>query len=173
MTTTLDTRPVHCEPVTTSDLPGIAALHARAFGPGRFARSAYRVREGSPPFSPCCRLIREDGRIKGAVRFTAVTIGGRSGAYLLGPIAVEPGEERRGLGRDLIASGLDAVSKTPAELVVLVGDLAYYERHGFARVPPGAMAFPGPVDPARILAREFRPGAIGRFTGLLAAGPLL
>jgi predicted N-acetyltransferase YhbS len=35
-------------PVTPDDLPEISALHARVFGPGRFARSAYRIREGAP-----------------------------------------------------------------------------------------------------------------------------
>ena len=48
----------------------IRDLHARAFGPGRFARTAYRVREGTPEFSPFCRVCRIDGRLAAAVRFT-------------------------------------------------------------------------------------------------------
>src|SRR6185503_15854063 len=75
---------------TAQDADEIADLNARAFGPGRLARTAYRIREGSSGFSPFCRVCRIDGRLAAAVRFTPITIGGGSGALLLGPLAVEP-----------------------------------------------------------------------------------
>ena len=43
-------------------------------------------------------------------------------------------------------------------LVLLVGDMPYYGRFGFAPVPPGQITLPGPVDPARLLALELEPG---------------
>ncbi len=36
-------------------------------------------------------------------------------------------------------------------LIVLVGVEPYYVRVGFARLAPGRIKFPGPVDPARVL----------------------
>ena len=36
-------------PAGPDDSAEIAALHERAMGPGRFARTAYRVREGAAP----------------------------------------------------------------------------------------------------------------------------
>ncbi len=158
-------------PVTMSDLPAIAALEARAYGPGRFARTAYRVREGTQALSPYARIVTEAGILKGAIRFTAITIGGRPGALLLGPITVEPGLEGRGLGRLMIAESLAAAARDAIELVVLVGDEPYYGRHGFVRVPAGQITFPGPVDPARILARPLVEGALSHFSGLIAADP--
>ena len=36
-------------PITPADLSQIEKLDERAFGPGRFTRTAYRLREGLPP----------------------------------------------------------------------------------------------------------------------------
>src|SRR5688572_3481711 len=86
----------------------IQALHASAFGPGRFARTAYRLREGMPEFSPFCRVCRIDGRLAAAVRFTPILVGGRGGALLLGPLAVDPAFANQGHGRGLVGEALEA-----------------------------------------------------------------
>lgn len=159
------------ETPTAADLPAIRALHERAFGPGRFALTAYRIREGTPPISAFCRIARVAETLGAAVRLTEVTIGGRTGALLLGPLAVAPHYVNRGLGRQLIATSASAARKAGRRLIVLVGDHAYYGRLGFERVTPGKIGFPGPVDPARILALELEPGALDDYTGLVAAAP--
>ncbi|HML30352.1 MAG TPA: N-acetyltransferase, partial [Hyphomicrobium sp.] len=41
-------------PALPDDIPEMSKLHARVFGPGRFARSAYRVREGKGHLSRFC-----------------------------------------------------------------------------------------------------------------------
>ena len=43
-------------PVMPADLPRVSQLHAKVFGPGRFTRAAYRVREGTAPISRFCRV---------------------------------------------------------------------------------------------------------------------
>lgn len=152
-----------------SDLPAISRLHARAFGPGRFARTAYRVREGQSPVSRYCRVAFADDRLIAALRFTEITIGGKPGALLLGPLAVDPDFANQGYGRQLISEGLEQARGAGIGLVVLIGDVPYYGRFGFAPVPPGSITLPGPVDPARILALELRPGALAEFSGLIRA----
>jgi predicted N-acetyltransferase YhbS len=156
-------------PVTPDDVPEISALHARVFGPGRFARSAYRIREGAPLLSRFCIASFVDGKLIAAIRFTEVTIGGREGALLLGPLAVEPGLAGQGYGKRLIADGLEQAKAAGIDVAVLVGDEPYYGRFGFRVVPPGRVTLPGPVDPARILAAEFKAGALARFRGMVAA----
>ncbi len=153
-------RPAHAR-----DLDAIASLHERAFGPGRFALTAYRIREGTPPISPFCRVAHVGDKMLGAVRFTAITVGGQSGALLLGPLAVEPGFVNKGVGRELIASGLSGARDAGLRVVLLVGDRSYYGRFGFNRLPPGQVRFPGPVDPARLLAAELTPESAAGFTG--------
>ena len=157
-------------PARPEDGPAIAALHARAMGPGRFARTAYRVREGAvAAFSPFCRVALIGDRLVAAMRFTEVTIGGRAGALLLGPLAVDPAFASRGYGRRLVAEGLSDARAAGIALVVLVGDAPYYTRLGFVRVPHGRITLPGPVDPDRLLAAELRPGALADYAGPLRA----
>jgi predicted N-acetyltransferase YhbS len=152
-------------PVRPEDGLEISALHARAFGPGRFARTAYRVREGAPCASPYCRACLIDGRIIAAVRFTPIRIGGRAGALLLGPLAVDPEFANRGHGRGLVGNAMDAARADGLLLVLLVGDEPYYARLGFVRVPAGQITFPGPVNPERVLAAELAPGSLATFRG--------
>lgn len=151
------------------DLPAMVALQSRAFGPGRFARTAYRVREGAPDLSPFCRVAYKGERLIAALRMTEINVGGRPGALLLGPLAVDPDEAGRGYARRLVAESLDAARSAGIAMVVLVGDTAYYGRLGFAPAPPGQIRLPGPVDPARLLAVELEPGALAQFRGQVAA----
>lgn len=158
--------------VTVADIPAISRLHQIVFGPGRFARSAYRVREGKGSHSRFCRLAQLGGRIIAALRLTPVSIGNETGAVLLGPIAVDPEFAGKGFGRQLITEALDDMRASGISLVVLVGDEPYYGRLGFKPVAAGQISFPGPVNPARILACELSEGALARFRGVVAAaGP--
>lgn len=154
--------------VTPDDLSSIEELHARAFGPGRFVRTAYRVREGTNPISPHCRVCLVDGKIAASVRFTPIVIGGKAGALLLGPLAVEPALANRGYGRGLVALALEDARASGIRLVVLVGDEPYYGRLGFARIPFGRITLSGPVDPSRLLAAELIAGALEEYSGTVA-----
>ena len=155
--------------LATADLTTVSALHARVFGPGRFARTAYRVREGTAPVSPFCRGAFAGERLIASLRLTPVSIGGAGPHLLLGPLAVDPDHSGLGFGKALVAQALAAARQARIGVVVLVGDLPYYERFGFAPVAPGHIAFPGPVNPARILAIETTPGALGSAHGPVTA----
>jgi predicted N-acetyltransferase YhbS len=156
-------------PVTAEDLDDVLALNARAFGPGRFARTAYRVREGTEAISRFCLLSRVAGELVASVRFTEITIGGMPGALLLGPLAVEERYMGLGYGKRLVAEGVERARAAGIKLIVLVGDLDYYGRFGFTRVAPGRIKLPGPVDPARVLAAELEAGAMEAFSGVVEA----
>lgn len=160
---------VTSRPATPDDLPAIKALQPRAFGPGRFTRTAYRIREGVPLISRFCLVAVSPGRLIAAIRFTEVTIGGEPGGLLLGPLAVEPEFAGQGHGKRLVAEGLANAKAAGLRISVLVGDVAYYERFGFVRVPPGQIWLPGPADPARILAAELTSGALAEYRGVIAA----
>ncbi|MGD9503261.1 MAG: GNAT family N-acetyltransferase [Methyloceanibacter sp.] len=149
------------------DAPILSQLAAEAFGPGRFARSAYRVREGIAPVAELSLCGVLEGELVGGIRFTAINIGGEDGGLLLGPLIVAPAVAGRGYGKALIAEGLDRARSQGFALVLLVGDMPYYGRFGFKPVPGDRITLPGPVDPARLLYVELVPGAIER-----AAGPV-
>lgn len=160
---------IEIRPVTDHDSAAVLALHKAAFGPGRFARTAYRIREGTPTVTPHCRAALVGSRLVAALRLTPITIGGASGALLLGPVAVDPALKGRGHGRALIARSIEDARTAGFRLVLLVGDMPYYGRFGFKAVPPGQIRLPGPVDPARLLALELVDGVLAGYRGGVAA----
>jgi predicted N-acetyltransferase YhbS len=109
------------------------------------------------------------GRVVAAVRFTPIRIGGKEGALLLGPLAVDPAAANQGYGRGLVAKALDEARAAGVALVVLVGNEPYYARLGFRRIPRGQIVMPGPVDPDRLLAADLVPDALRSFSGLVQA----
>jgi len=150
---------------TDGDAPALSQLSAEAFGPGRFTRSAYRVREGVPPVKALCLCGLLDRNLVGGIRFTAIRIGKTEGAALLGPLVVDPAVKGKGYGKALVEEGLARARGEGFALVLLVGDMPYYGRFGFQPVPPGQISLPGPVDPARLLAVELVPGALAGAAG--------
>lgn len=136
---------------TQADDVFVEDLQAIAFGPGRFARTAFRVRERFP-IDPTLSLIAEvDGTPCGSVWMTPISVDGRRG-YLLGPLATHPNFRKRGAGK-LLAREVSklAMARGEGEFVLLVGDQDYYCPLGWEITTPGAIQFPGPVDPTRVL----------------------
>src|SRR5690349_1616435 len=76
-------------PETADDVSAIDRLHERTFGPGRFAKTAYRIREGMGHVPGLSFTGRIGTLLVGSVRLTPVTIGATP-ALLLGPLTVEP-----------------------------------------------------------------------------------
>ncbi len=154
-------------PETAHDAAAIERLHERTFGPGRYAKTAYRLREQVAHSLDLSFTARIGTLLVGSVRLSPVRIG-EAKALLLGPLTVEPPFRERGVGQALIARALEAARASGHRLVILVGDEPYYGKCGFKRVPPGRAIMPGPVDPERLLVLELIEGA---FEGV--AGPVL
>ena len=137
-------------PETASDAPLVDHLNAISFGPGRYAKAAYRLRDGVDPVTGLSFVAVEGAALLGSIRFWPVAIGMEK-SLLLGPLAVQPDIRGRGIGIGLMKHGIDKAREAGHASIILVGDEPYYVRVGFARIPPGRVRFPGPVDPARIL----------------------
>ena len=152
-------------PETADDAVAIDRLHERTFGPGRYARTAYRIREGVSHRLPLSFTARIGTLLVGSVRLSPVRIG-ETPALLLGPLTIEPPFRERGIGLRLLNHALQEAKTTGHKLVVLVGDEPYYNRCGFKQIPKGTVTMPGPVDPQRLLVAELADGA---FTGVSGA----
>ena len=148
------------------DSEAIERLHERAFGPGRFARTASRLREGASHLLDLSFTALVGTLLVGSVRMTPVMAGGVP-ALMLGPLTVEPAFESRGIGAALMRRALDAAKAKGHTLVLLVGDEPYYSRFGFKRIPPQQLQLPGPVNPLRFLALELVEGALAGAKGLV------
>ncbi len=151
-------------PETDDDALAIERLHERTFGPGRYARTAYRIREGIAHERMLSYTARVGTLLVGSLRLSPVRIG-NAPALLLGPLTIEPPFRDRGVGLALMQRALADAKERGHKLMILVGDEPYYARVGFKRVPRGRVKMPGPVDPARLLVVELVEGAFEGVTG--------
>jgi predicted N-acetyltransferase YhbS len=151
-------------PELPSDADAIERLHERAFGPGRFARTAFRIREGAAHLPELSFAALVGTLLVGSVRLTPVWAG-EVRALMLGPLTVDPAFENRGIGGALMSRSVAAARERGQALVLLIGDEPYYVRFGFKRIPQGQLAMPGPVDPDRFLALELVEGALPKGRG--------
>jgi len=151
-------------PEEPGDADAVYALDNEVFGPGRFAKSAYRLREGVAPVRELAFVAIENGEPVGSVRFWPVIVG-QAPSLLLGPLAVRQELRGRGIGIDLMRTGIEKARRLGCDSIVLVGDEPYYGRVGFAMLPRGTVRFPGPVDPARILGLALEDGALEKLHG--------
>jgi predicted N-acetyltransferase YhbS len=155
-------------PELPDDGLAIERLNARTFGPGRFAKSAYRVREQVTHLPELSFTARVGTLLVGSVRLSPIVVGATP-ALLLGPLTVEPPFRDRGVGLKLIERALAEAKARGHRLVLLVGDEPYYGKAGFKRIPKGRVTLPGPVDPARLLVAELVAGAFDGVAGALRA----
>ena len=148
-----------------ADQLAIDRLNEAAFGPGRFARAAYRLRECAS-HEPGLSFVAElGGRFVGSVRLTRILVGERP-ALLLGPLVVDDAWKDQGCGRQLVGAAMDAARQDGHELIILVGDAPYYAPLGFQPIEPkGAVTFPGPVDPGRLLVAKLKAGSAAGLSG--------
>jgi predicted N-acetyltransferase YhbS len=157
----LEMRPLH-----EGDLPQILRLDERAFGPGRFARTAYRLREHVAPDFSLSFVAHVGTFLVGSNIMTPVRAGAAP-ALLLGPLTVDPSFRSRGIGEALIRRSLRVAREAGHTLVFLVGDAPFYGRVGFKQVRSGLLTMPGPVDPARLLVCELVDGALDNVSGTI------
>lgn len=147
----------------------IERVLARAFGPGRYAKTSERVRErGAVQEHALTRVALSDsGDVVGVCRIWRVEAG--APLYFLGPLAVDPVEQSAGLGLALVREAVAACRASDGNGVILVGAERYFRPVGFSVVPAGKVILPGPVDPARLLWLQLRPGGLDKVQGELLA----
>ena len=153
-------------PESPGDALAIERLHERTFGPGRFARTAFRIRENIKHRLDLSFTARIGTLLVGSVQLTPIRIG-ETAALLLGPLTVEPPFRDRGIGLALIERALDEARAKGHCLVVLVGNEQYYGKAGFKGVPKGQITMPAPVDSERLLVAELSAGAFAGVGGAI------
>ena len=126
-------------PERADDRAAIHDLTRRAFAPMPFAAGDEQdlIDQLRDAGALTISLVAErDGIIVGHAAFSPAFAADRSpGWYALGPISVEPECQRQGIGRSLIAQGVDLLVQRNAAGCVLVGNPAYYSRFGFLPFP--------------------------------------
>jgi predicted N-acetyltransferase YhbS len=130
------------------------------WGPGRFQKTAERLREGRRPAPGLSFIAADHGDVVGTVRLWDISAEAGRPAVLLGPLAVDEAARCRGIGGALMRRAITAARRRKLRAVLLVGDAAYYERFGFSAEKTGALWLPGPYERHRLLGSELVTGAL-------------
>ncbi|WP_439814099.1 GNAT family N-acetyltransferase [Zavarzinia sp. CC-PAN008] len=146
------------------DAAAIEQLLDASFGPSRNVKTVYRLRDGVDPLPELSFVAHLDGAFCGTLRFWPIWVG-ETPALLLGPIAVDGTLRSVGIGQKLMAHGLEEARRLGHKVVILVGDLDYYQRMGFSREGAENLVMPGWVDRQRLLVRGLVPGALDGLSG--------
>nr|WP_303657369.1 N-acetyltransferase [Asticcacaulis aquaticus] len=148
---------------SASESEAAEALVNRVFGPGRYVKTAERLREGNAPIDGLSFVMRQISRGKagdegltGSVRLWPVRVYDEAHEPVgelafLGPIAVDPEYQNHGIGRALIEVAIRAAFARGVTGILLVGTPAYFEKFGFVRAE--GLTLPGPVDYRRLMIR--------------------
>lgn len=158
-------------PIATVAASDVEHLLDHAFGTDRHQRTAYRLREGMEALPDLSFAAIEDDVLVGSIQCWPVQLtesnGQTSPLILVGPVAVEPGRQRGGVGRRLMDAALAEADAAGREPMMLIGDASYYERFfDFSARHTRGWVVPGPVERDRLLAR-LRPGQMVPLQGVL------
>jgi predicted N-acetyltransferase YhbS len=157
-------------PVPAAD---IDALLDAAFGADRHGRVAYRLRAGAVAI-PALSFAAHDafGALVGTLQSWPVALvtpeGGREALVMVGPVAVRPDQQGKGIGKALMAALVDAADAGAVDAMMMIGDPEYYGRFfGFTADATSGWRIDGTYDQRRLLARIRRPmPAIGELVAM-------
>jgi predicted N-acetyltransferase YhbS len=141
----------------------------RAYGPARFTKCSARLREDRLPAAGLSFVASENGAIVGSVRLWDVSAGPGRRALMLGPLAVSPEHQGKGIGAKLMKQAIATARMRGHGAIVLVGDAPYYGRFGFSAEKTGLLSMPGAYQQDRLLGLELAAGALDGASGTIGA----
>jgi putative acetyltransferase len=116
-------------------------------------------------------VAAEDGAVVGHVLFSPVSVEPEPldefRAVGLAPLAVLPARQRRGVGSDLVESGIEECRRLGYDAIFVLGDPAYYRRFGFAPAAARGLRCGFPVPEEAFMVAELKPGALNGTRGLV------
>ena len=119
-------------------LPALESLYPQAFPDEQLLPVLRRLLAEVPGLLSLAATV--DSTIVGHVLFTPCrTDESDSACALLAPLAVAPAWQKQGVGSSLVREGVQRLRKAGVSQVFVLGDPAYYGRHGFrqeSRVQP-------------------------------------
>ncbi len=134
-----------------SDNDTIENLLNKTFGPGRYARSVYRLRENKPYLNDYSYVYSLNGKILASISFCETLINNSYTGLLLGPLAVEPNQVGKGYGKKLVKYSLDKIIiNSQVYFIIVIGEYGYYKEFGFNKLVNN-FVFYGPVNKNRVL----------------------
>jgi len=151
---------ISLRPATPEDYPAIRGVVERAFGQRNEANLVEALRANGRVL---LELVAESGAsVVGHVLYTHLPLVGQGytiHAAALAPLSVDPPFQNRGIGGALIKMGSALLSHEPVQVIVVLGDPAYYTRFGFSSEDAALLSHPFPPGP-HFLVLELEPGVL-------------
>ena len=123
----------------------------KSFGPGRFARSVYRLREKNDRDTEFSYIYELNNQILSSISYYKTFLNNDINGLLLGPLAVDPEHRGKGYGVELVKYTIALIKKTMAyDFILVIGDYHYYEKFGFKKIN-NTFSFYGPVNSEKVL----------------------
>lgn len=163
---------------TPLDYGSVYEVNLRAFGRLAEADLVEILRKAAQP--TLSLVAEQDGKIIGHIFFSPVSVKSPQGdweAMGLGPLAVTPAHQGKGIGSQLVRKGLQACRdaghdtgrkagrEAGWEVVVVLGHPGFYPRFGFKTARPLGITCAYPVPDEAFMVLELRPEALGGRSG--------
>ena len=159
-------------PETPEDSAAIRSANEEAFEDSTEADLVEKLRSRQ---AYTLSLVATDGdKVIGHILFSPVTIESRDnsfGALGLGPMAVLPSHQRKGVGSQLIYAGLQECKRLGHEIVAVLGHPDYYPRFGFVPASRYGIQCEYDVPDEAFMILELRPGALSGRSGVVKYQP--
>ena len=141
----------HIRQISNEDNDKIIKLLHKSFGPGRFARSVYRLREKNDRDTEFSYIYELNNQILSSISYYKTFLNSDINGLLLGPLAVDPEHRGKGYGVELVKYTIALIKKTMAyDFILVIGDYHYYEKFGFKKIN-NTFSFYGPVNSEKVL----------------------
>ena len=142
------------QPANAEDSDGIRAVHLAAFPTASEADLVKMLHDDLD--SEISLVAKDDARVVGHVMLSRMRVEGDGRTYRalgLGPVAVIPELQGRGVGSRLIEEAMRLAEQREEEIVFLLGEPDYYRRFGFS--PEAAAPFASPYAGPYFMAKSF------------------
>lgn len=153
------------------DLTAIAAITRAAFGRDVEAYLALAILVDQSARPDISLIAIDDGAPVGHVLLSRASLIPPSDAVslmILAPLSVVPDAQGRGIGGKLIEGALRCAKDAGVDLIFLIGNPAYYRRHGFEPAARQGLAPPFPLEESIAdawMVCALRSGIIGTLRG--------
>jgi putative acetyltransferase len=159
--------PLTIRPEQPGDRAAVFDINRRAFPTAAEADLVELVR----PATPLISLVAvAPDTVVGHILFTPVRVVSPSGSsdhMALGPMAVLPEHQRKGVGSALVRAGLQYCIDIGHFVVFVLGHPDYYGRFGFRPAPPLDLHFKGPEFDPYFMVAELAPGKLAGLSGMV------